>query len=195
MVLRAKDKNDQADMVKNILSNGVEFIFVRQLEQLVLGHAVLFAERVIGNDPFAVLLADDFLNYDGSGATADLVNAFEDSGKIQLSVMVVDGSDISKYGFANPRREPGLVAGLFEKPDAEKAPSNLASIGRYVLTPDIFNILRNQSAGAGGEIQLADSINTQVKNEAVEAVKFNRLLFDCGNVNGYLDAIKHVAGR
>ena len=195
MALRAKGKNDQADMVKNILPNGVECIFVRQPEQLGLGHAVLCAERVVGNDPFAVLLADDFLTYNGSGVMADLVNAFEDSGKTQLSVMEVDGLDISKYGVVIPGGESGLVAGLVEKPDAKRAPSNLASIGRYVLTPDIFDILRNQPAGAGGEIQLADAINTQAENDAVEAVKLNGRRFDCGSMNGYLDAIMHVAGR
>ena len=193
--LRAKGKNDQADMVKNILPNGVECIFVRQPEQLGLGHAVLCAERVVGNDPFAVLLADDFLTYNGSGVMADLVNAFEDSGKTQLSVMEVDGLDISKYGVVIPGSEPGSVSGLIEKPDADIAPSNLASIGRYVLTPDIFDILRNQLAGAGGEIQLADAINTQAENDAVEAVKLNGRRFDCGSMNGYLDAIMHVAGR
>jgi UTP--glucose-1-phosphate uridylyltransferase len=195
MALRAKGKNDQADMVKNILPNGVECIFVRQAEQLGLGHAVLCAERVVGNDPFAVLLADDFLTYNGSGVMADLVNAFEDSGKTQLSVMEVDGLDISKYGVVIPGGESGLVAGLVEKPDAKRAPSNLASIGRYVLTPDIFDILRNQLAGAGGEIQLADAINTQAENDSVEAVKLNGRRFDCGSMNGYLEAIMHVAGR
>ena len=97
----------------------------------------------------------------GAGVTADLARAFEKSGKTQLSVMEVNGPDISKYGVVIPNGEPGSVAGLVEKPDADKAPSNLASIGRYVLTPDIFDILRNQPAGAGGEIQLAYAINTQ----------------------------------
>ena len=147
-------------MVKNILPHGVECIFVRQPEQLGLGHAVLCAERVVGSDPFAVLLADDFLTYKGAGVTADLVRAFAASGKTQLSVMEVSGPDRSKYGVVVPDVKPGLVAGLVEKPDAAKAPSNFASIGRYVLTPDIFDILRNQPAGAGGEIQLADAINT-----------------------------------
>lgn len=158
MALRAKGKNEQADMVKNILPAGVECIFVRQPEQLGLGHAVLCAERAVGNDPFAVLLADDFLTYEGSGVTADLARAFATSGKTQLSVMEVNGPDISKYGVVVPDGAPRSVAGLVEKPDADKAPSNLASIGRYVLTPDIFDILRNQPAGAGGEIQLADAI-------------------------------------
>ena len=196
MALRAKGKAEQADMVKNILPEGVQCIFVRQPEQLGLGHAVLCAERAVGIDPFAVLLADDFLTYEeGAGVTADLSRAFSASGKTQLSVMEVDGPDISKYGVIVPNSQPGSIAGLVEKPDANKAPSNLASIGRYVLTPDIFDILRNQPAGSGGEIQLADAINTQAAKDAVEAVTLNGRRFDCGSVQGYLDAIMHVADR
>ena len=195
VALRAKGKYDQAEMVKNILPAGVECIFVRQPEQLGLGHAVLCAERVVGDDPFVVLLADDFLTYEGDGIVSDLVSAYELSGKTQLSVMEVNGPDISKYGVVVPNGGSASVAGLVEKPDANKAPSNLASIGRYVLTPDIFDILRTQPAGAGGEIQLADAINTQAIKGAVQSVKLNGLRFDCGSVEGYLDAIMHVAAR
>ena len=193
--LRAKGKDQQAEMVKNILPAGVECIFVRQSEQLGLGHAVLCAERAVGSDPFAVLLADDFLTCDGNGATAELVKCFEQSGKTQLSVMEVNGPDIAKYGVVVPNGTFGSVAGLVEKPKPQEAPSNLASIGRYVLTPDIFDILRNQAAGAGGEIQLADAINTQAASNSVKSVKFNGLRFDCGSVQGYLNAITHVADR
>ena len=193
MALRAKGKDDQAEMVKNILPKGVECIFLRQPEQLGLGHAVLCAERAVGNDPFAVLLADDFIIYDGDGTTADLVRSFEASNKTQLSVMKVNGPDISNYGVLLPGSEPGAVAGLIEKPELDEAPSNSASIGRYVLTPDIFDIIRNQRVGTGGEIQLADAINVQAANNAVEAVTLNGLRFDCGRVQGYLDAIIHVA--
>ena len=195
MALRSAGKDHQADMIKNILPNGVECIFVRQPEQLGLGHAVLCAERVVGDDPFAVLLADDFVTYDGRGVTADLAQAFEASGKTQLSVMEVNGPDIYKYGVVVQGGEPNSVAGLVEKPEVDKAPSNLASIGRYILTPDIFDILRTQPTGAGGEIQLADAINTQAKNNGVEAVKLNGARFDCGSVRGYLDAVMHIAAR
>ncbi|MDB4080353.1 sugar phosphate nucleotidyltransferase [Amylibacter sp.] len=109
--------------------------------------------------------------------------------------MEVGGPDIFKYGVIVPGNEPGLVAGLIKKPDTDKAPPNLASIGCYVLTPDIFDILLNQPAGAGGEIQLADAIHTLAENEAVEAVRLNGRRLDCDGVNGYLDAITHVAGR
>ena len=112
MALRAKGKNEQADMIRNILPAGVECIFVRQPEPLGLGDTVLCAERAVGNDLFAMLLADDFLAYEGSGVAADLACAFASSGKTQLSVMEVNGADISKYGVVVPNGAPGLVAGL-----------------------------------------------------------------------------------
>ena len=193
--LRAKGKDKQAEMVHNILPDGVECIFVRQPEQLGLGHAVLCAERAVGGAPFAVLLADDFLPSQGKGETAELVKAFEASGRTQLSVMEVEGQEISKYGVIRPGMTNGSVSGLVEKPPFDQAPSNLASIGRYILTPDIFDILRKQAPGAGGEIQLADAINTQAAAGQVEAVRLKGRRFDCGSVDGFLKAIVHVAQR
>jgi UTP--glucose-1-phosphate uridylyltransferase len=107
-MLRSKGKDAQADMVRNIISPGVECIFVRQAEQLGLGHAVLFAERAVGGDPFAIFLADDFLTDYEPGVTADLAQAFASSGKSQVPVMEVDGPDISKYGVVVPCRYCGL---------------------------------------------------------------------------------------
>ena len=138
VALEIKGKIEQAEMVRNILPAGVECIFVRQPKQLGLGHAVLCAERAVGNEPFAVLLADDFLTYDGAGVTADLIEAYENSGKMQLSVMEVDGPDISKYGVVNINKKSGSVEGLVEKPSFINAPSNLASVGRYVLCSRYF---------------------------------------------------------
>jgi len=193
--LHSKGKSKQAEMVNNILPNGVECIFVRQPNQLGLGHAVLCAERAIGNEPFAVLLADDFLTYDGAGVTADLIQAYKKTGKMQLSVMQVYGPDISKYGVVNINENNGSVEGLIEKPSFKDAPSNLASIGRYVLCPDIFDILRDQSAGSDGEIQLSDAISSQAKVGKVESVTLNAKRFDCGSVRGYTDAIKYIVER
>ena len=193
--LRRRGKQDQADMVRNILPDGVECIFVRQPEQLGLGHAVLCAERVVGDEPFAVLLADDFIVSTSLGVTADLVAGFLKTGKTQLSVMHVDGLDISKYGAIKKHEQSGAVVGLIEKPKFDAAPSNLASIGRYILTPDIFEILRYQRPGSGGEIQLSDAINTQAGTGGVEDVMLDGQRFDCGSVEGYLDAILSVAGR
>jgi UTP--glucose-1-phosphate uridylyltransferase len=180
-------------MVHNILPQGVACIFVRQPEQLGLGHAVLCAERAVGSEPFAVLLADDFLTFDGDGVTADLVRAFEQSGKVQLSVMRVDGPEIAKYGVIQPGKEPGSVSGLIEKPAAKDAPSNLASIGRYVLPAGVFDFLRDLPPGSDGEIQLADAINQLAMIGRVEAVELRGKRFDCGSVEGYLDAIRYAA--
>ena len=197
MALRAKGKAEQADMVKNILPEGVECIFVRQPEQLGLGHAVLCAERAVGNDPFAVLLADDFLTYEGNGVTADLAHAFEKSGKTQLSVMEVNGPDIAKYGVVVPNGEPGSVAGLVEKPDADKAPSNLAVIGRYVLRPEMFDILEDTQPGRGGEIQLTDALQHAAKHPeiagGVRGVIFRGRRYDTGDKLDFIKATLRIA--
>lgn len=191
--LRLKGKNKQADMISNILPKGVECIFVRQSEQLGLGHAVLCAERVVGGEPFAVLLADDFLTFDHDGVTADLVRAYESSAKSQLSTMTVKGPDISNYGVLVPIGETNKISGLIEKPKYEDAPSELASIGRYVLSPDIFKVLKDLKPGRNGEIQLADAINILAKRDQVEAVKLLGNRFDCGSVRGYISAINEIS--
>ena len=190
-ILRANGKDAQADMVRNIIPAGVECMFARQAEQLGLGHAVSCAERAVGGEPFAVLLADDFLTDYEPGVTADLVQAFASSGKSQLSVMEVAGPDISKYGVVVPNGAGAGIKGLVEKPDASDAPSKLVSIGRYVLTPDIFDTLRGLSAGSGGEIQLADAINTHAQKGSVETVRLNGRRFDCGSVGEYVLAVQH----
>lgn len=189
--LRAANENSKADMIRNILPDGIQCIFVRQSEQLGLGHAVLCAERAVGEEPFAVLLADDFLTDHKKGVTADLVKAFCNSGKSQLSVMEVNGPEISKYGVVVPSKSGRTIAGLVEKPTYNEAPSNLASIGRYVLTPDIFNILRNLPHGSGNEVQLADAIDKQAKKGKVETVILKGTRFDCGSVDGFISASIH----
>jgi UTP--glucose-1-phosphate uridylyltransferase len=195
LALLSKGKNEMANMVKNILPDGIECVFVRQREQLGLGHAILCAERVVGDEPFAVLLADDFLTDSGDSNMSDLVRGYEKTGKTQLSVMKVNGPDISKYGVIVPSEKTGAVSGLIEKPDFENAPSNLASIGRYLLTPDIFDILRKQSTGFAGEIQLADSINVQAANNMVEVVPLKGRHYDCGSIKGYVEAIKDLSSN
>ena len=123
--------------------------------------------------------------------TADLAQAFANSGKSQLSVMEVDGPDISKYGVVVPNGAGTGIAGLVEKPDANDAPSNLASFGRCVLTPDVFETLRGLSAGSGGEIQLADAINFHAQQSSVETVRLNGRRFDCGSMDGFMLAFNH----
>ena len=148
-------------------------IFVRQPNQMGLGDAVLCAERAVSNEPFAVLLADDFITQSGTGVTSDLITRYEQTGRSQISVMAVEKNEISKYGVVIPSDRPGVVSGLVEKPAVEDAPSSIVSIGRYVMTPDIFDILRQQTLGSGGEIQLADAINVQAASDAVEMIELS----------------------
>jgi len=191
LALHSKGKNEQAEMVRNIVPSHVECIFVRQPEQLGLGHAVLCAERAVGGEPFAVLLADDFLTDYAPGVTADLVYAFEKTGTSQLSVMPVDEANISQYGVIIPSSDGHGVLGVVEKPRQDEAPSNLASIGRYILTPDIFDTLRTLPAGSGGEIQLADALNFHAQDGLLEAIELNGKRFDCGSVDGFMSATAH----
>ena len=186
--LRANGKSEKADMVHKILPSDVSCIFVRQPEQLGLGHAVLCAERAVGKEPFAVLLADDFLTDYTPGVTSDLVAAFKKTGESQLSVMEVEGSEISKYGVVVPSENGFGISGLIEKPKPTEAPSNIVSIGRYVLTPDIFAILQDLPEGSGGEVQLADAINIMAQKRTVQTVKLNGKRFDCGEVDGFMAA-------
>jgi len=191
--LNEKGKITEAEMVRNILPKHVQCVFVRQPKQLGLGHAVLCAERVVGDEPFLVLLADDYIINSGIGTSSNLVNAYNNSGKTQLSVVNVDGPEISKYGVVSTGVDDKSVNALIEKPIYEKAPSNIASIGRYVLTPDIFDILRKQSPGFGSEIQLSEAINRLASTKRVEMVFLNGKRYDCGTVNGYIDAILETA--
>ena len=192
-LLRSQGKHARADMVRNIMPKGIECIFVRQPEPLGLGHAILCSERAVANEPFAVLLPDDFITSYKQGVTSDLTKAYYNSGKSQISVMEVNGPEISKYGVVKKDNVTGKLSGLIEKPALEDAPSNLASIGRYVLSPDIFDILKSIKPGAGNEIQLADAIDFLAKENKVEATRLNGLRFDCGSVDGYLDAIMHAS--
>jgi UTP--glucose-1-phosphate uridylyltransferase len=190
--LRDKGKDEIADMVHAIVPNHVNCIFIRQLQALGLGHAVLCAEPVIGNEPFAVLLADVVIRAHVK-PTAALVAAYAKKPGSYLSVMDVARSEASKYGMIAPGTAPGSVAGLVEKPNPEDAPSLQASIGRYVLEPEIFDLLRTQAPGAGGEIQLADAIDTRARQGHVHAVPLTGLRYDCGSKFGYLEAIVDFA--
>ena len=191
--LRSKQLHAKADTIKNILPMGVDCIFVRQPEQLGLGHAILCAEKVVGNETFAVLLADDFIPSDGEGSTAQLCKAFQQSNKTQLLIEHINGPSISNYGVIKPGKNISDVFGLVEKPNIQAAPSQLASIGRYILKPNIFTLLRQQERGQGGEIQLANAINTLALQDDVTSVMLRGRRFDCGTVTGYIDAIRHVA--
>tara|TARA_R110002124_G_scaffold92424_2_gene234695 strand:+ start:7992 stop:8888 length:897 start_codon:yes stop_codon:yes gene_type:complete len=188
--LRDKGKDDVADMIRNIVPEGVRCIFLRQPEALGLGHAVLCAEPAVGREPFMVLLADDVMR--GDLPTQCLIDAYAQQPATILSVMEVAPEEAQKYGIVRPGPN-GSVAGLVEKPKPGTEPSNLASIGRYVLEPEIFDILLAQPPGHGGEIQLADAINTRASQGHVRAVTLKGQRYDCGSKMGYLEAVVDFA--
>jgi len=194
--LNASGKHELRDLVRNIVPKGVSCIFIRQPEALGLGHAVLCAEPAVGQEPFAVLLADDVIRA-AVQPTVALAQAYAQTPGTILSVTNVPQEDVSKYGIVHPgdRLGPNLteVTALIEKPTLQQAPSRLASIGRYVLEPEIFDILRAQEPGHGGKIQLADAINTRAKQGHVRAVTLTGQRYDCGSKFGYLEAIVDFA--
>ena len=194
--LMAKGKTELRDLVRNIVPEGVSCIFVRQPEPLGLGHAVLCAAPAVGDNPFAVLLADDLMHGE-TLPTKALVTAFAQAQRAILSVSEVPEQDVSKYGILKPgaRDASGLIAveGLVEKPAAQDAPSNMASFGRYVFTSEVFALLRALKPGAGGEIQLADAIDQLAAQGKVAAIVNPSNRYDCGDKFGYLNAIVDLA--
>ena len=191
--LGARGKDAERQMVRNIVPPGVNCIFIRQAEPKGLGDAVLCAAPAVGREPFAVLLADDMMR-GPSLPTADLIRAFGETGRNMLSVAEVPDDQVSKYGIVRPKSSPpgpGLieVAGLVEKPRLADAPSRLASLGRYVLDSEVFDVLRRLGPGAGGEIQLADAIDVLAGRGRVAALRCNAERYDCGSKMGYLNAI------
>jgi UTP--glucose-1-phosphate uridylyltransferase len=171
------------------------FSYTRQIEMKGLGHAILSGETLIGNEPFAVVLADDLCdNNDGHGVLTQMVKLYE---KYQCSIVAVEEippQDSNKYGvIAGEVIEEGIlrVSNMVEKPDPKDAPSNLAIIGRYILTPDIFEIIANTKPGKGGEIQITDALLEQAKNGNVIAYKFAGKRFDCGSVDGFVEATNY----
>lgn len=190
--LAAKGKHAIRDMVRNIVPEGVSCLFVRQAEPLGLGHAVLCAAPAVGDNPFVVLLADDLMKGPRL-PTADLVDAYKRNPCTLLCVAEVAPEDVSKYGIVRPGvQDLGnqiAVAGLVEKPAREDAPSQLASFGRYVFEPGVFEVLRSLKPGTGGEIQLADAIDILAGQGRVAALPCAARRYDCGAKFGYLTAI------
>ncbi len=167
------------------------FTYVRQKEMLGLGHAVLTGEPLIGNNPFAVVLADDLCEGEVLTQMVELYNKYKCT---IVAVEEVDKNEVNKYGIIDGKEiENGviMVKNMVEKPDIDKAPSNLAVIGRYILTPDIFDLLRNTKPGKGGEIQLTDAIMAQAQEGMVLAYKFKGKRFDCGSVAGFIEATNY----
>ncbi len=176
--------------IREIIKN-CTIAYTRQVEMKGLGHAILTGEPLIGDEPFAVVLADDLCDNDGEPVLAQMVKLFE---KYQCSIVAVEEiplEDSNKYGvIAGDVIEDGVirVTNMVEKPESKDAPSNLAIIGRYILTPDIFDILEETPPGKGGEIQITDALLTQAKEGRVIAYKFKGKRFDCGSVDGFVEA-------
>ena len=185
--LREKGKNELLELVQE--TTGLRIHFVRQSYPLGLGHAVLQAKAFVGDEPFVVMLGDDLME-DEVPLTKQLMDAYERTHASNIAVMEVPHEETSKYGIIDPDQElePGLfnVRRFVEKPNPEDAPSNLAIIGRYLLTPEIFEILENQNPGAGGEIQLTDAIDTLNQTQRVFAKRFDGKRFDVGDKFGFL---------
>jgi len=181
--------------IRDVIDQGV-FTMVRQREMKGLGHAILTGEPLIGPEPFGVVLSDDLcINDEGPGVLAQMVALYKQFRCSIVAVQEVPMEDIHKYGvIAGESMKEGLyrVDQMVEKPKAEDAPSNLAVIGRYILTPDIFDILRDTPPGANGEIQLTDALQTQAQRGCVMAYKFNGIRFDCGSVPGFVGATNYV---
>ena len=193
--LERAGKDKLLDIVRNILPSAATCIYVRQAEALGLGHAVLCARPVVGNEPFAVILADDLIRSPGKGVVAQMADVYSRFGCSVLAVQEVPREETSQYGIV--KVEPGpdgemRVVSMVEKPAPADAPSNLAVVGRYLLTPRIFDKLEQTRAGTGGEIQLTDAIAALLKDESVIAYPFEGKRYDCGSKLGYLEATVEI---
>jgi UTP--glucose-1-phosphate uridylyltransferase len=188
--LTSRGKKDLLELVQGILPRGVSCIYIRQSEQLGLGHAVLCARPVINDEPFAVVLADDLIDADPP-VVKQMVEVFAREGRSIVGVQEVSREQTASYGIVRATRlseRLESVEGIVEKPRPEVAPSNLAVIGRYVLTPRIFHHLERVTPGAGGEIQLTDGIASLMTEERVLGYRFQGTRYDCGSKLGYLQA-------
>ena len=188
--LERNSKNGLLEMVRSVLPEGVQCIYIRQAEPLGLGHAVLCAQPVVGDNAFAVILADDLMDSQPP-AMARMAQIFSREGGSLLGVEEVPRDQTQNYGIVTVERMDGDIArihSIVEKPRPAEAPSTLAVIGRYVLTPRIFELLGKLTPGAGGEIQLTDAISQLLSYEPVRAVRLPGRRFDCGSKLGYLQA-------
>jgi len=188
--LENRNKKKLLELVQDILPANVSCIYIRQAEALGLGHAVLCAKPVVGDEPFAVILADDLIAGE-PGAMEQMVRVFDDTHSSVLGVETVAREETGSYGIVEVQQNTRgyqQVASIVEKPHPDVAPSNLAVVGRYILTSRIFDKLINTVPGAGGEIQLTDGIAALMKDEPVLALPFQGKRYDCGSKLGYLKA-------
>jgi len=198
--LTARGKIALLDLVKDVTPKGVNCVYIRQAEPLGLGHAVLCARSVVGDEPFAVLLADDLMQAgpSGVGVLAQMVAQYGKHHSSVLAVQQVERSETGSYGIVSGTpwgERTDRVTGIVEKPKPDVAPSTLAVVGRYVLSPLVFEHLANIRPGAGGEIQLTDGLAKLIEDEPVLAYRFDGSRYDCGSKIGYLQATVELALR
>ena len=201
MELEAAGKSALLELVHSIKPEDMDCVYVRQPRALGLGHAVLCAERLVGNEPFAVLLADDLMmgkdqGQGGPTVLQQMVQAYESSPGTVLAVQDVPRADTRRYGVVDVHGANQALAEVFamvEKPAPEVAPSTLAVAGRYILTPGVFESIRRQPRGAGGEIQLTDGIAALIGKEKVQAFRYDGKRYDCGSKEGFLEATIDLA--
>ncbi|QGM21408.1 UTP--glucose-1-phosphate uridylyltransferase GalU [Spiribacter sp. 2438] len=190
--LEQQDKLERLEAVRNIIPSHVACIYIRQSEALGLGHAVMCAEPAVGDEPFAVILADDLIDDgDNGGCLSQMVARYDEQVASILGVQRVPEAHTDRYGVVDiePIAERlGRLQGIVEKPQPAEAPSNLGVVGRYILNSSIFNKLRQTRPGAGGEIQLTDAIDALRQDEPVLAYEFEGTRYDCGDKLGYLQA-------
>ena len=194
--LALRNKDALLQIVKDTVPEGVNCVFIRQSEALGLGHAVLCAEPAVGNEPFAVILPDDLIANDGDNCMQQMVAVYNKHSASVIGTQTVNISESDKYGMvAGPKVEERLsmVDEIIEKPAPAEAPSDQAIVGRYILTPAIFDILKTTERGAGGEIQLTDGIAALRKTEEIYAYSFEGTRYDCGSKIGYLQATVEFA--
>ncbi|WP_262965114.1 UTP--glucose-1-phosphate uridylyltransferase GalU [Methylobacter psychrophilus] len=194
--LESKNKTEILKLIQDIVPPHVSCIFIRQSEALGLGHAVYCARPVIGDEPFAVILADDLIEDAGRGCMAQMVKLYEQKHTSILGVERVDPSETGSYGIvktAEFSEKSAPIEIIVEKPKPEDAPSNLAVVGRYILTPAIFDKIKKTGRGAGGEIQLTDAIADLLNDEPVLAYEFEGTRYDCGSKLGFLIANVELA--
>ncbi|THH34697.1 UTP--glucose-1-phosphate uridylyltransferase GalU [Aliishimia ponticola] len=189
--LRKKGKDDLLDVLKSTNMESGAIAYIRQHKALGLGHAVWCARRLIANEPFAVILPDDVIASE-KPCLQQMVEAYEETGGNMVAAMEVPEDKIKSYGVLDVKEDMGhmvSVNGMVEKPDPKVAPSNLAVIGRYILSPNVLSNLNKMKAGAGGEIQLTDAIASEIQQgNDVYGYRFRGQRFDCGSKSGFLQA-------
>lgn len=191
--IKGSSKEHFLDEIRAVI-HSCQFTYTRQKEMKGLGHAILTGEALIGNEPFAVILADDLCdNGEDESVLEQMVELYETYGCSIVALQEVPLEETCKYGviegkLVDQSEDIYRISGMVEKPDPSEAPSNLAIIGRYILTPDIFDIIRNIKPGRGGEIQITDALLEQAKQGKVIGYKFKGRRFDCGSVDGFVGA-------